>query len=136
MPPRRSSRARTSVEPTVAPSKRKRNEPHDVEDDELEEVKPAPRTRRSASAQPSTTKGRASTRSRKSLEEVQEEEEEDAGSEPLPDGMSAHLPAFAGWSGFRGVLIHPAYQHPEKKGQFGLGVSLTAKESGGEVLCA
>ncbi len=73
MPPRRSSRTRASVEPTAPATKRKRNEPEEIVDDEPEEVKPASRTRRSSSVQPA--KPRTSTRSRKSLEEVQEEEE-------------------------------------------------------------
>ena len=74
MPPRRSSRTRASVEPTAPATKRKRNEPEEIVEDEPEEVKPAARTRRSTSVQP--TKPRTSTRSRKSLEDVQEEEEE------------------------------------------------------------
>ncbi len=76
MPPRRSSRSRASVEPAASTSKRKRNAPIvEVEDDEEEEVKPASRTRRSTSVQPAS-KGKASTRSKKALEEVQEAEEE------------------------------------------------------------
>ncbi|PIL31300.1 hypothetical protein GSI_05998 [Ganoderma sinense ZZ0214-1] len=76
MPPRRSSRSRASVDPAASTSKRKRNAPVEVEDDDEEEVKPVSRTRRSTSAQPAS-KGRASTRSKKALEEVQEAEEEE-----------------------------------------------------------
>lgn len=81
MAPRRSSRTRASVEPPAPPSKRKRNEPVEVPDTDEEDVKPGPRTRRSSSIKPAPAKGRASTRSRKSLEEVQEEEEAE---EPPP----------------------------------------------------
>ncbi|CDO73402.1 hypothetical protein BN946_scf185013.g36 [Trametes cinnabarina] len=81
MPLRRSSRTRASVEPAAPASKRKRNDPQEVEDMEHEEVKPAPRTRRSASIQPQP-KSRVSTRSRKLLEEVQEVEEQEDTSPP------------------------------------------------------
>ncbi|KAI0652571.1 RecF/RecN/SMC protein [Trametes meyenii] len=85
MPPRRSTRSRASVEPAAPAPKRKRNEPErDVDFDEQEAVKPTKpvsRTRRSVSAQP-PPKGRTSTRSRKSLEEVQEEEEDEETTPP------------------------------------------------------
>ncbi|KAI9066460.1 hypothetical protein FKP32DRAFT_1589530 [Trametes sanguinea] len=87
MPPRRSSRARASVEPAAPASKRKRNDPEEGAEIE-QEVKPAPRTRRSASAQP-PPKARTSTRSRKSLEEVQEEDEE----EPSPPPSKRSRPS-------------------------------------------
>ncbi|KAH9932103.1 RecF/RecN/SMC protein [Epithele typhae] len=80
MPPRRSSRSRASVEPVAAAPKRKRNEPAVVESDE-EDAKPIARTRRSSSTQPAA-KTRTSTRSRKSLEEVQEDEEDEEESQP------------------------------------------------------
>ncbi|KZT08793.1 uncharacterized protein LAESUDRAFT_619606, partial [Laetiporus sulphureus 93-53] len=80
MPPRRSGRTRASVEPesVVPPTtpKRKRNGAHEPEQ---ENIKPASRTRRSTSAQPmppQTAKGPASTRSRPSLEQVLESDEE------------------------------------------------------------
>ncbi|KAF9819247.1 hypothetical protein IEO21_02286 [Rhodonia placenta] len=82
MPPRRSTRAaRASVEPApapkAAPSKRKRTDP--VAESEQENIKPAPRTRRSTSTNPGTApapKGRVSTRARKSLEDVPESDDE------------------------------------------------------------
>ncbi|RDB19364.1 Structural maintenance of chromosomes protein 4 [Hypsizygus marmoreus] len=81
MPPRRSSRStRASVEPTMAeslPAKRKRTQVV-VVDSDIEEIEPPPRTRRSTSARPSaaTSKGRTSTRSRGSLPDVAETDEQ------------------------------------------------------------
>ncbi len=78
MPPRRSNRSRASVEPpTTAASKRKRPSPD--ENEVPEDIKPTSRVSKPSSTRSSTApsgKSRASTRARKSLEDVQESEEE------------------------------------------------------------
>ncbi|PSR72085.1 hypothetical protein PHLCEN_2v12066, partial [Hermanssonia centrifuga] len=78
MPPRRSTRSRASVEPpTTAASKRKRPSPD--ENEVPEDIKPTSRVSKPSSTRSSTApsgKSRASTRARKSLEDVQESEEE------------------------------------------------------------
>ncbi|KAG6860855.1 hypothetical protein C0995_006719 [Termitomyces sp. Mi166 len=90
MPPRRSSRStRASVEPAEAlapPSKRKRGQTAEPEAEQQEEVaKPQSRARRSTSAQPvaASERRRTSTRSRRSLPDVAEtDDEEEAESAP------------------------------------------------------
>lgn len=91
MPPRKSSRStRASIEPQEtakpAPSKRKRPEPAEPVVDQ-ENIKPAGRTRRStslASLTASASAPKKSTRSKKSLEEVIEIDDEDEEREAPP----------------------------------------------------
>ncbi|KAK0209223.1 RecF/RecN/SMC N terminal domain-containing protein [Desarmillaria ectypa] len=86
MPPRRSSRTRASVEPSIktepAPLKRKR--PTEIINVDAEEKEnQSSRSRRSTSARPST-KSRPSVRTRSSLQEVPETDDEGNGSDTPP----------------------------------------------------
>lgn len=79
MPPRRSSRARASVEPTPPeslPAKRKRGAIAEPVEDKENVVKPA--SKRSSSGKPSTSrsKGRVASRSKTSLPNVEEDTQE------------------------------------------------------------
>ncbi|OBZ78927.1 hypothetical protein A0H81_01339 [Grifola frondosa] len=93
MPPRRSTRTRASAEPPSveqpASSKRKRVDTQEAGLVSRENLKPTSRTRRAASTSAPGAKSRVSTRSRKSLEDVPEsDEEEDGDKSPRPTKKS------------------------------------------------
>ncbi|KAG6907476.1 hypothetical protein DXG01_008812 [Tephrocybe rancida] len=101
MPPRRSSRStRASIEPSEAPplpAKRKRGQTADPEAEREEAAKPPSRARRSTSARPTAAAdtSRTSERSRGSLQDVAEtdDEEETASAPPVKKARPSIEPA-------------------------------------------